>query len=79
MCSRLTEQNAADWLVLADRHHAAQLRERCISYIIAHSAAVMCSEGYKELAATHPSLMHELLVAASGHETGPASPISIKP
>jgi hypothetical protein len=42
--------DAAARLVLADRHHAAQLKEACLDYIADHhEAVVMRSEGWQQL------------------------------
>jgi len=49
LCEGIDEASAAARLVLAERHHAAQLKEACLDYIAAHSEAVMKSEGWQQL------------------------------
>uniref|UniRef100_I1QIJ3 MATH domain-containing protein n=2 Tax=Oryza glaberrima TaxID=4538 RepID=I1QIJ3_ORYGL len=55
--------NAAATLRLADRHHCPQLKELCMEYIASAGvlAAVMTTEGFRELKLDCPSLLIEIL------------------
>ena len=58
-------------LVLAERHHAAQLKEACLDYIAAHAEAVMTSEGWQQLG-TQPNLLQEIIAHIAGVRKRPA-------
>uniref|UniRef100_A0A0E0LUR6 Speckle-type POZ protein n=1 Tax=Oryza punctata TaxID=4537 RepID=A0A0E0LUR6_ORYPU len=55
LCESIDVANAAATLRLADRHHCPQLKEFCMEYIASPGmlAAVMATEGFKELKGTH--------------------------
>ena len=52
-------------LLLAEQHHAAQLKEACLDYIAAHAEGVMKSEGWQQLG-TQPNLLQELFAHKAG-------------
>lgn len=56
-------EDAAATLRLADRHHCALLRALCMEYIASPGmlAAVMATEGFKELKVACPSLLIKIL------------------
>ncbi|KAL6622786.1 hypothetical protein ACP70R_032665 [Stipagrostis hirtigluma subsp. patula] len=60
---------AATMLALAERHGCSQLKAKCIEFIAGRSPenleAVLATEGYKDLEASSPSLVTELLRAAN--------------
>ncbi|CAL5067757.1 unnamed protein product [Urochloa decumbens] len=57
-------------LALAEQHNCSRLKAKCIEFIAGGSQenldAVLASEGYKDLVATSPSVLAELLKAAHG-------------
>eukprot|EP01043_Picozoa_sp_COSAG02_P005199 COSAG02_NODE_140_length_34374_cov_913.416443_2_plen_487_part_00 len=61
----IDEANAAARLVLADKHHAMQLKEACLDFIARHSETVMQSEGWQQMA-MHPNLLQELFAHSTG-------------
>ena len=71
LCEGIDEASAAARLVLADRHHAAQLKEACLDYIAEHHEAVMTSEGWQQLG-TQPNLLQELFAHSTGARKRPA-------
>ena len=72
LCEGIDEASAAARLVLAERHHAAQLKEACLDYIAAHAEAVMTSEGWQQLG-TQPNLLQELFAHKAGVRKRPAA------
>ena len=76
LCEGVDDESAAARLVLADRHHAAQLKEVCLDYIAEHHEAVMTSEGWQQLG-TQPNLLQELFAHTAGaRKTGGGQPQS---
>ena len=72
----IDDESAAAQLVLAERHHAAQLKEACLDYIADHHEAVMTSEGWQQLG-TQPNLLQELFAHTAGaRKTGGGQPQS---
>uniref|UniRef100_J3MSW2 BTB domain-containing protein n=1 Tax=Oryza brachyantha TaxID=4533 RepID=J3MSW2_ORYBR len=63
LCETIGVANAAATLQLADRHHRTQLKEFCMDYIASPGmlAAMMATEGFKELKVASPSLLIEIL------------------
>ncbi|XP_052164109.1 BTB/POZ and MATH domain-containing protein 1-like [Oryza glaberrima] len=63
LCESIGVANAAATLRLADRHHCALLRALCMEYIASPGmlAAVMATEGFKELKVACPFLLIEIL------------------
>ena len=72
LCLGIDEASAVMRLVLADKHHAVQLKEACLDFIAQHSEAVMRSEGWQQMA-THPNLLQELFAHSTGVRKRPAS------
>ena len=66
----LDVESAAARLVLADKHHAEQLKVTCLDYIKENSAAVMGSEGWQALG-TQPNLLQELFAHTTGVRKSP--------
>ena len=66
----LDVESAAARLVLADKHHAEQLKVTCLDYIKENSAAVMGSEGWQALG-TQPNLLQELFAHTTGVRQSP--------
>ena len=71
LCEGIDDESAAARLVLADRHHAAQLKEACLDYIAEHHEAVMTSEGWQQLG-TQPNLLQELFAHSAGARKRPS-------
>ena len=65
LCEGIDDDSAAARLVLAERHHAAQLKEACLDYIAEPHEAVMTSEGWQQLG-TQPNLLQELFAHTTG-------------
>ncbi|CAN6356177.1 unnamed protein product [Urochloa humidicola] len=63
---------AATTLALAERHGCSQLKAKCIEFIAGGSHenldAVLATEGFKDLEASTPSVVTELLRAAHGRK-----------
>ena len=72
LCEGIDDESAAARLVLAERHHAAQLKEACLDYIAEHHEAVMTSEGWQQLG-TQPNLLQELFAHSTGARKRPAA------
>ncbi|CAN6347767.1 unnamed protein product [Urochloa humidicola] len=77
MCERrlayaVDRSTAATTLALAERHGCSQLKAKCIEFIAGGSRenleAVMETEGFKDVVATIPSVVSELLLAAHGRK-----------
>ncbi|KAI6206609.1 Protein roadkill [Aphelenchoides besseyi] len=75
LCISLHPQNVCEILVHADRHSADQLKSRCVSFIIQHSAEVMESEGWQCLAKEFGYLLaHVCKAMATQQNSVPLSP-----
>ncbi|EAZ06953.1 hypothetical protein OsI_29194 [Oryza sativa Indica Group] len=63
LCQTIGVANAAATLRLADRHHCPQLKAFCMEYVASPGmmAAVVATEGFRELKASSPSLLAEVL------------------
>ncbi|XP_071580452.1 speckle-type POZ protein-like [Temnothorax nylanderi] len=61
--TRLTVENAAEILILADLYRADYLKAEALDIIKSHLTDVLNTEGYKSLANSHPHLMLETLQA----------------
>ncbi|XP_065838694.1 speckle-type POZ protein B-like [Oscarella lobularis] len=57
LCSNLNSENAADVLVLADRHSGSQLKSIAIDYINSHPEEVMETDGWKSLVKNNAQLV----------------------
>ncbi|CAN6334040.1 unnamed protein product [Urochloa humidicola] len=75
MCERrlalgLDVSEVASTLAIAEQHNCPRLKAKCIEFIAGGSLenldAVLASQGYKDLVATSPSVLAELLKAAHG-------------
>ena len=67
-------ETVARLLVLADRHHALQLKELCLEFIGAKPAVtadVMATEGW-QLLGNQPNLLQELFAHAIGVRKRPS-------
>ena len=71
LCERVEVETAARLLVLADQHHAAQLKEHCLEFIGAQPGEVMATEGW-QLLGTQPNLLQELFAHQSGVRKRPS-------
>ncbi|XP_077268860.1 speckle-type POZ protein B-like [Temnothorax americanus] len=63
LCTRLTVENVAEILILADFYRADYLKAEALDIIKSHLTDVLNTEGYKSLANSHPHLMLETLQA----------------
>uniref|UniRef100_A0A0D9X7Q2 BTB domain-containing protein n=1 Tax=Leersia perrieri TaxID=77586 RepID=A0A0D9X7Q2_9ORYZ len=63
LCETIDVANVASTLRLADQHNCSQLKSFCMEYIASPGmlAAVMATEGFKELKLACPSLLIEIL------------------
>lgn len=69
LCQSLSSENAADVLILADRHSAEQLKSKAIDFLNNHVAEVMESPSWSTLVSSHPSLISEVFRAlATSHQ-----------
>ncbi|CAN6334029.1 unnamed protein product [Urochloa humidicola] len=77
MCERrlayaMDSSTAATTLALAERHGCSQLKGKCIEFIAGGSRenldAVLETEGFKDLEASTPSVLTEILRAAFGRK-----------
>ena len=75
LCGRVEVQTAARLLLLADRHHATQLKEHTLEFIGEQPAEVMASEGW-QLLGTEPNLLQELFAHHAGVRKRPVGTAS---
>ena len=75
LCGRVEVETAARLLLLADRHHAAQLKEHTLEFIGEQPAEVMASEGW-QLLGTEPNLLQELFAHRAGVRKRPVATAS---
>ncbi|KAM0912742.1 hypothetical protein ACQ4PT_012616 [Festuca glaucescens] len=71
LSSGLTVDTAATTLAIAEQHTCLQLKASCVEFIVSTPAvldAVLSTEGYKDLAASSPSMLADLLKAARGRK-----------
>jgi speckle-type POZ protein len=59
----INTDTAATTLVLAEQHGCSHLKAKCIELMAANLLAVMATEGYKDLTASCPSVMNDILKA----------------
>ena len=71
LCERVEVETAARLLLLADQHHAEQLKERCLEFIGEQPGEVMATEGW-QLLGTQPNLLQELFAHSAGVRKRPA-------
>jgi speckle-type POZ protein len=71
LCEGVEVETVAQLLVLADRHHAMQLKEHCLKFIGAKPAEVMATEGW-QLLGTEPNLLQELFAHGMGVRERPS-------
>ena len=71
LCENIEVETVARLLVLADRHHAMQLKELCLEFIGAKPAEVMATEGW-QLLGTQPNLLQELFAHGMGVRKRPS-------
>jgi speckle-type POZ protein len=71
LCERIEVETAARLLLLADQHHAEQLKERCLEFIGEQPGEVMATEGW-QLLGTQPNLLQELFAHSAGVRKRPA-------
>ncbi|UYV64797.1 SPOPL, partial [Cordylochernes scorpioides] len=64
----LTVENAADLLMLADRHKAEQLKELAVDFVRTHAGGVMATPGWDELMVRRPNLLAEVCKELSRHQ-----------
>lgn len=71
LCENIEVETVARLLVLADHHHAMQLKELCLAFIGAKPAEVMATEGW-QLLGTQPNLLQELFAHGMGVRKRPS-------
>ena len=71
LCENIEVETVERLLVLADRHHAMQLKELCLEFIGAKPAEVMATEGW-QLLGTQPNLLQELFAHGMGVRKRPS-------
>lgn len=64
MSSNLSVDTAAKTLILADLHHADELKSKTMNYIVMNACKVMCTEGWKYVVASNV-LINEVCSALS--------------
>jgi speckle-type POZ protein len=83
MCERrlalaMDANTVASMLVLADQRNCSRLKAKCIDFIARGSMeifdAVLVTEGYKNLEASSPLVLTELLKAARGKKSARSCP-----
>jgi speckle-type POZ protein len=60
MIKQISVENAFEQLILADLHLASQLKETVIKFINRNTSAVVKTDGWKTLVASHPHLVREI-------------------
>ncbi|XP_071580436.1 speckle-type POZ protein-like isoform X1 [Temnothorax nylanderi] len=63
LCTRLTVENAAEILILADLYRADYLKAEALDIIKSHLTDVTDTKGYKSMVNSHPHLISEVLQA----------------
>nr|CAB3485819.1 unnamed protein product [Digitaria exilis] len=63
LCRSIDVQTVASTFALAEQHSCVQLKDKCLEFIASRAVlgAVMETDGFKELAASRPSVMKEIL------------------
>ena len=61
MLSAISVQTAAQILLAADERNAGHLRERCLSYVLAHFNEVSRTAGFEEMGRINVDLVFEIL------------------
>ena len=56
----MTVETAATHLVLADHHSASVLKQKIMEYIGRYSAAIINTEGWKQMAKSYPIVVVQL-------------------
>ncbi len=67
LVSVLAADTVAGLLLLADLHTAADLRLKCINFIVRQPEAVMATEGWKKIRFVRPELGMELFQHLAKH------------
>lgn len=70
LCSKLSVENAAEFLTLADVHSAHQLKAHALNFIVAHATNVLETAGWKELVQRQPHLIAEAFCALAHQQAG---------
>ncbi|KAL1787871.1 speckle-type POZ protein [Sigmodon hispidus] len=59
LCSKLSMENAAEILILADLHSADQLKTQAVDFTNSHASDVLETSGWKSMVVSHPHLVTE--------------------
>ena len=59
LCRKLSVENAADTLILADLHSRMQLKTQALDFIARHASEVSKTSGWKSMVKSHPYLVAE--------------------
>ncbi|CAN6170693.1 unnamed protein product [Urochloa humidicola] len=68
LCKNISINSVATTLVLADRHHALELKSVCLKFIDENLSAVIRTEGFDYLRNNCPSLESEIMQTVAGSE-----------
>ncbi|XP_065214343.1 speckle-type POZ protein B-like [Planococcus citri] len=60
LCKRLSHDNAANILIIADSHQSEKLKAAAISFIKSNAFAVMSTDGWKDVLYHYPNLVCEV-------------------
>jgi len=74
LCNNLSNETAADILILADMHSANQLKFHAIEFINSHATDVMETTGWKQMITRHPHLVAEAFRALATQQVPPIGP-----
>jgi speckle-type POZ protein len=74
MRSNLSVDNAADILVLADRHNGTQLKCLAIDFINSHAEEIMETTGWQSLIKNNPQLVADAFRALVRSQGSPLFP-----
>jgi len=74
LCATLSNETAAEILILADMHSAHQLKIHAIEYINSHATDVMETTGWKEMITNQPHLIAEAFRALATQQVPPIGP-----
>lgn len=74
LCNNLSNETAADILILADMHSANQLKIHAIEFINSHATDVMETPGWKQMITRQPHLVAEAFKALATQQVPPIGP-----
>jgi len=70
----LSNQNAVDLLILADRHTSHDLRKAALDFLLSNLSSVVKRDTWQEKLKSYPDIMAQIIQAMAGNKTSPSKP-----